>query len=90
MNAAIRQYRAIQALAMRAETHELATVGSVALRPEWSPADGSQMEMSANATVERELRILETIVSLIFIAAATACTAWLAMGGVDLIRELLP
>lgn len=42
MNAAIRQYRAIQSLALRAETHELATVGCVGHRPEPEPAQEAE------------------------------------------------
>lgn len=84
MNAAIRQYKAIQALANHADQCREVERG-------WSQRDiaTSQMEMSLNGTMEREIRIIEGAAVVISIAIAAAGTTWLAMGGIDMIRGWL-
>ena len=82
----LRQHNAMQA--DTASRYARATNTTACVEQQWS--DRPQMEMSDNATTERGIRTLETICAVVCIAVATACIAWLATGGMDLIMTVLP
>lgn len=93
MRTTIKQHAALHAAQARRAANIEATAGQGrAIEREWASTkrDYTQMEMNAHGTTDHALRALDILIAIVGIAAASAVTTWLALGGIDLIRSYLP